>query len=280
MPSEPVIDHPLAPDSLKARYGGFEPGVDGPWNDVLALLLSHRSIRAYRPDPLPDGTLETLIAAAQSASSSSGLQAWSVVAVQDQARKDRLSMMAGDQQHIRDCPLFLVWLADLARLTAVGAAQAMPVDGLNFLESFVVAAVDAALAAQNAVIALESLGLGCVYIGGMRNQPEAVAAELGLPPRAFAVFGLCVGWPEPDQRGIVRPRLPQAAVLHHETYDLARQDPAIEAYNGALRTFQRSQGLRETNWTRQAARRVASGEALTGRDRLKEALNGLGFELR
>jgi nitroreductase len=64
---------------------------------------------------------------------------------------------------------------------------------------FLMAAIDTALAAQNAVVAAESLGLGTVYIGALRNQPERVAQVLGLPHKSFAVFGLCVGHADPEQ---------------------------------------------------------------------------------
>ncbi|MEJ1976336.1 MAG: nitroreductase family protein [Acetobacteraceae bacterium] len=157
---------------------------------MLDRLLAHRSVRAYRTDPLPPGTTEILVAAAQSAASSSNLQLWSVVAVEDPARKARLAAVAAGQKHITQAPLFLVWLADLSRAQRLAD---VPLDGLDYLETFMVGVVDAALAAQNATVAAESLGLGTVYIGALRNNPEAVAAELGLPPRAFAVFGMCVG---------------------------------------------------------------------------------------
>ena len=64
------------------------------WNEVLEIILNHRSVRGFLPDQLPDGTLELLIAAAQSASSSSNLQFWSVVAVQESERKSRIAELA------------------------------------------------------------------------------------------------------------------------------------------------------------------------------------------
>src|SRR4051812_49079522 len=95
-------------EALALRYGnGAEPKA-GPWNDVIATLLSHRSVRGFLPDALPDGTLETLIAAAQSASTSSNLQTWSVVSVTDPAKKSALAKIASGQKHIEQCPLFLV----------------------------------------------------------------------------------------------------------------------------------------------------------------------------
>lgn len=273
--------HPLSPtDLIRERYGSDTLNPDHVWNETLTTLLAHRSVRAYLPDPLPPQTLETLIAAAQSAATSANLQTWSVVAVQDPVRKNTLANLAGNQAHIRQCPLFLVWLADLARLDALAARRTIAADGLNYLEMFLTAVVDAALAAQNATIAAESLGLGTVYIGGIRNQPEQVAATLQLPPRLFAVFGLCVGYPDPANRAAIKPRLPQAAVLHHETYDLAQQAAAIAEYNETMQQFYETQQMQVAgDWVEHSLRRVATAQSLGGREQLKEILDRLGFPL-
>src|SRR5579863_3859063 len=182
------------------------------WNNVVQTILSHRSVRGFLPHALPEGTLELLIAAAQSASTSSNLQFWSVVAVQETKRKSRLAELAGQQQFIRDAPLLLVWLADLSRLDRIAAEHQAQGDGTHYIEEFIVGVVDAALAAQSALIAAESLGLGCVYIGAMRNLPEQVAAELGLPPQVFAVFGMSVGFADLAGETGVKPRLPRPVV--------------------------------------------------------------------
>src|SRR5690242_15341334 len=83
--------------ALAARYGEEAAPPAGPWNATIAGLLAHRSVRGYLPDPPPPGTLEMLVAAAQSASTSSNLQAWSVVAVQDPAKRAALAEIAGGQ---------------------------------------------------------------------------------------------------------------------------------------------------------------------------------------
>lgn len=128
--------------------------------DVANGGIYHSTISPTRnedlPDPLPPGTLEILVAAAQSASSSSNLQTWSVVAVEDAQRKEKLSPLAGNQEHIRQSPVLLVWLADLARLTHVAESRGLPHEGLDYLEMFLTAAIDASLAAQNATVAAES----------------------------------------------------------------------------------------------------------------------------
>lgn len=249
------------------------------WNDTLDTLLSHRSVRTYRPDPLPSGIPELLVAAAQSAATSSNLQPWSVVAVEDPARKQRLSVFAGNQKHIIDAPLFLVWLVDLNRLRRIGDAEDKPAQALDYLESFLLGAVDTSLAAQNAVVALESIGLGSVYIGGIRNRPADVAAELGLPPGVFALFGLAVGRPDPATPAAVKPRLPQSAVLFRERYDADAVDEPIRRYNAALREFQAEQGLPEQDWTAIVTKRLRGAEALHGREHLRTTLQALGFPL-
>jgi len=269
-----------AHDLLRRRNRDDALAAPEQWNAVLETILDHRSFRAFLPRALPEGTLELLIAAAQSASTSSNLQFWSVVAVQDPVRKSRLAELAGRQQFIRDAPLLLVWLADLSRLDRIAAEHQAQVEGTHYLEEFIVGVVDAALAAQSALIAAESLGLGSVYIGAMRNLPEQIAAELALPPHVFAVFGMSVGYPDPARPTDIKPRLPRSVVLHREQYSAATRSAAIDGYNATMRGFQREQGMAAIDWTQQCFNRVKDAEALRGRDRMREALRNLGFELR
>ncbi|MDH6287022.1 nitroreductase [Rhodococcus opacus] len=265
--------------ALQQRY--WDPALTEPaqWNPVLEALHSHRSVRRYLPDPLTDETLDVLVSAAQSAATSSNLQAWSVVAVRDADSKARLAALAGDQAHIIEAPVLLVWLADFARVRQLAGDRGAPIEGADYLESSYIGFIDAALAAQNAVTAAESLGLGTVFIGALRNKPEEVAAELGLPPHVFAVFGLVVGQPHPDADAQIKPRLPRAAVLHHEKYDLPAQRDHVDAYEGRIAAFYSAQQL-EHSWIDRVLDRLASATRLNGRDRLKESLVRLGFPLR
>lgn len=268
-------------ERLRRRYGAEDLPAAPAWSETLALLLGHRSVRAYTNEPLPAGTLEAMIAAAQSAATSSNLQTWSVVAVEDEARKARLAELAGAQKQIRRAPLLLVWLADLARLARLTAQRDLPHEGLDYTEMLIMAVIDAALAAQNAVVAAEALGLGTVYIGAMRNRPLEVAAELQLPPRVVAVFGLCVGWPDPARPAAVKPRLPQATVLHRECYGVDDEPEQVARYNAAMAAFYAEQQMRvEGDWLQHSAQRIAGPQSLSGRHTLREALRQLGFELR
>jgi nitroreductase len=274
----------LAPASNKAealahRYGSALPPA-GPWSDTIAVMLDHRSVRGFLPDPVPAGTLETLIAAAQSAASSSNMQLWSAIAVSDPAKKKVLAEIAGNQKHIEQCPIYIAWVADLSRNERLSQAEKTRFETLPWLETFMVACIDAALAAQNAVVAAQSLGLRTVYIGAMRNDPVRVAELLGLPPRAFVAFGLCVGYPDPKAKNEVKPRLPQTTVLHHERYDPAPEAVDRPAYDAAMSKFSARNEMQATTWTQRVLNRMGPLKSMNGREKMRAALARLGFESR
>jgi nitroreductase len=243
-------------DLLFARYGKNLTHLDSKFNSTLETLLSHKSIRHYLDKLLPVGTLELMIAAAQSAASSSNLQLWSVVAIADEERKKHLSELANNQSQITQAPLFLVWLADVARLESIMSANNLDTQGLYQLDLFLIAVIDAALAAQNAVIAAESLGLGTVYIGALRNNVTRVSTVLQLPSGVFPVFGLCVGYPNLDKKIAVKPRLPQKAVLHKETYQ-SNSTTEIDDYNEVMTLFYQQQKMNvEGTWAKHCSDRI------------------------
>ncbi|CAN5873489.1 NADPH-dependent oxidoreductase [soil metagenome] len=266
-------------EALARRYGAAIPPA-GPWNETIAELLDHRSVRDFLPDALPAGTLETLMAAAQSAATSSNMQLWSAIAVTDPAKRKELAEIAGNQKHIEKCPLYIAWIADTSRNARLSEAEKTDFECLPYLETFMVACVDAALAAQNAVVAAQSLGLRTVYIGAMRNDPARVAELLGLPPKAFVVFGLCVGYADPSSKNEVKPRLPQSTVLHHEHYDATGETEDRRAYDAEIAKFSARNEMTATTWTARMLNRMGPIKAMNTRERIRGALNKLGFEIR
>lgn len=245
-------------------------------NAVIDLLKRHRSIRNYLPDPVSDAHLVHILQAAQAASTSSNMQAYSVVSIRDPLKKGQFAELAGNQKHVDEAPLLLVWCADLQRIRT---AVRLHVDRelTQNVELLLLASLDAALAAQNAAIATESLGYGIVYIGGIRNNPKRASELLQLPQLVFPVFGMCVGYPaaEPD----LRPRLPLAAVHHEEVYSnehlpaqLAQYDQTLQAYY-AERVGDDS-CRRGTGWTTEMLRRMTMGNA---REHLAAYLLEQGF---
>jgi len=270
---------PAVAELLAERYG---PGLAYDIIDhaVIRQMLRHRSVRAFQPKAVPPNLPETLVAAAQSASSSSNLQVWSVVAVQDPDHKDHLAGMADDQDFVRQAPLFLVWLADLSRSRRLAQQQGEDLEGTDYLESMLMAAVDTALAAQNAALAAESLGLGVVYVGAVRNHVSRIAQDLRLPPYVFPVFGMAIGYPSETVATHIRPRLPQTAVLHHEHYDTEPQAQAAGIYDEALDAFWKKQSIDHPLWTRHIVNRLAAVDPRKGRYQLSRILRELGFPLR
>ena len=268
-------------DALARRYGAEAIPAAGPWNEVIATMLDHRSVRGYKPDPLPAGALETLIAAAQSAATSSNMQWWSAIAITDPAKKKVLAEIAGNQKHIEQCPLFICWVADMARNQRVSDATKTDFETMPWLETFMVACIDAALAAQNAVVAAQSIGLGTVYIGAMRNDPIKVAELLGLPPQSFVVFGLCVGHAADDKAaGEVKPRLPQSVVLHHERYDATKEAALRATYDAEMAKFSARHELQAATWTQRVLNRLGPLKSMNGRETIRASLKKLGFEIR
>lgn len=264
---------------LRQRYGGDAPETEFPLTPVMELMLRHRSVRSYQDRPLPDGALEALIAAGQSAATSSNMQAVSVVAVTDADRRRRFARAASGQAFVAEAPVILCFVADQARPTRVGATIGEDLWAIPLVDNFLAAATDAAIFAQNVLLAAQSAGLGGCYIGNLRNDPEFVAAELGLPDRAVVLFGLALGYEQPPETGI-RPRLPQAVVLHRERYSTAGEAEALARYDRAFAAHEISQGRPRMTWTGRHTARYASKAYLDGRIDLRAILGRMGFPLK
>jgi nitroreductase len=219
-------------------------------NSTIELLNAHRSIRKFTAKPIEQDTLNTLIKAGQAAATSSFIQACTVIQVSAGDRRDALAEMAGNQQYVSSAPVFLVFCADMKRhQLACGMHDAEMQSG--FTEQFLTASLDCALFAQNVMVAAESLGLGGVYIGGLRNKIEAVSELLELPELVYPVFGLCLG--HPDQNPEVKPRLPLDVVLKQDRYDDSQDAERIAAYDENVREYYRTRtgGNKEMSWSEQ-----------------------------
>ncbi|AZK45022.1 oxygen-insensitive NADPH nitroreductase [Paenibacillus lentus] len=232
-------------------------------NETIDLLLNHRSIRKFTDQPLMPEQVNMIVAAGQAASTSSNIQAYSVIAVMKEELKKELARLSGNQAYVHDCPVFLVWCADLSRLKAAAEKHQPGQETYEgTMEHLIVATVDTALAAQNAAIAAESLGLGIVYIGGIRNNIAEVADLLGLPELVYPLFGMCMGYP--DQQPDLRPRLPQEAVLHWNGYDASASDKQVERYDEIMSAYlrERTGGAKDTPWSELMADKLAQPSRL------------------
>lgn len=175
---------------------------------TIELICGHRSIRHFTDEPISEAQREAIINSARATSSSSFLQCSSIIRITDKALREELVTLTGGQKHVAQAAEFWVFCADFNR-----HLQICPDAQLGLAEQLLLGVVDTAMMAQNALTAAESLGLGGVYIGGLRNNIEAVTKLLKLPQHVLPLFGLCLGWPadNPD----LKPRLP-ASILVHE----------------------------------------------------------------
>ncbi|MEK4054150.1 oxygen-insensitive NADPH nitroreductase [Paenibacillus sp. FSL F4-0087] len=243
-------------------------------NETIELMMKHRSVRKFKPDPVSKEQLAAIVAAGQMASSSSSVQAYTIIAVTEQEQKAKMAELAGNQSYVNECPVFLVWCADLYRLSDAAKRYLPEKESYeDSTENFMVATIDVALASQNAALAAESLGFGIVYIGGLRNRIEEVSEVLDLPDGVYPVYGMCIG--VADQETGIRPRLPLEAVLHHGRYNAEQTLKGVEIYDETTAAYmkERTQGERSTPWSEMMAKRLTEPVRL----QMKPFLEGKGF---
>src|SRR4051812_29061301 len=207
-------------------------------NDVITTILNHRSIRHFEDRPLSDEQIHTIVSCAQAAATSSFIQAYSIIGVKNKDKKQRLAELTGNQEYVAKNGHFFIFCADLFRHTVIGKKEQMNVTpSLESTEKFMVALIDTSLAAQNAAIAAESLGLGICYIGGIRNKLEEVKKLLNIPDRVIPLFGLAVGYPAhlTDKK----PRLPIEHVYHEDEYeqDMERFNHQLDEYDQLISNY-------------------------------------------
>ena len=218
---------------------------------VLACMRAHRSIRRFAEEPLSDAALQQAVEAAQMAATSSNIQAYSVLRIRDRERRARLAELCGGQTQVEKSGAFLVINADIRRHLLVAEAQGQPNE--QNLECFLQAVVDASLFAQNLALALESMGYGICYIGGLRNQLPEVDELLKLPQGVLPVYGLCVG--RPAEEPGTRPRLRPSAILFDEEYpsdEQVRSD--IAEYDERMGRYYEERGKPGYDWSRGLSR--------------------------
>jgi nitroreductase len=175
----------------------------------------HRSVRKFLGTPVPEETLERVLAAGSRASSSGNMQSYSVVVTSSPALKRELLAPHFGQEMVAEAPLLLTFCADFHRMRLWLEQSEAPANFDNLM-SFQIAAIDAILVSQNVALAAESEGLGLCYLGTTLASCREIARILRCPSHVVPVVGFALGFP--DESGPVRDRLPLAALVHRETY--------------------------------------------------------------
>lgn len=247
-------------------------------NQVIETILNHRSIRKFEDRPLTSEQIETIVKCAQAASTSSFIQAYSIIGVRNNETKRKLAEIAANQSYVETNGHLFVFCADLHRHEVIAEMEQQDLTtSLQSTEKFMVALIDTALAAQNAVIAAESMGLGACYIGGIRNNLEEVSNLLKIPKRVIPLFGISVGYPL--QQPGKKPRLPLQHVYHEETYetDANTYNQQLLEYNEIISAYyqDRTDGKRKDKWTEQMANMLSQPRRMY----MKEFIEAKGYNL-
>ncbi|MGM0377594.1 MAG: NADPH-dependent oxidoreductase [Bacteroidota bacterium] len=182
---------------------------------MMDVLLNHRTIRQYKDEPIDEALLNKILEAGTRASTTGNMQIYSIIVNQDEEMKKKLAPTHFNQPTFTNAPVSLTFCADFNRFNK-WCRQRDAEPGYDNFQSFVAAAIDALLVAQNVCVAAESVGLGICYIGTVTYNADKIVDILNLPKGVVPVATVTLGWPagDPGQPE----RLPLEAVVHRETY--------------------------------------------------------------
>lgn len=187
-------------------------------NRTIEELIERKSVRAFTDQPITAELKRTIIQAAMEAPTAGNQQLYTILDITDQKLKERLSETCDHQPFIARAHMVLIFCADCQKwYDAYEAGNCEPrKPGAGDL---MLAVTDAAIAAQNAVTAAWSLGIGSCYIGDVMERCEIHRELLNLPPWVFPAAMVVFGYPTQQQKRRVKPeRCKQEYIVHENTY--------------------------------------------------------------
>ena len=187
-------------------------------NDMIKCLTERKSIRSYTNQEISPDCKELILRAAMEAPTAGNQQLYTILDITSQGLKDRLAVTCDNQPFIAKGKMVLIFCADFQKwyqaFTLAGCSPRKPGPG-----DFLLAVEDAAIAAQNAVTAAESLGIGSCYIGDIMENYEVHKELLGLPEFIFPALMLVFGYPTAQQKEREKPkRAPLDFIVHENIY--------------------------------------------------------------
>lgn len=199
-------------------------------NNTVQLLQNHTSIRSFTNQPLTEEQRDAIFNAANQTSSFSLLQAVSIIRITDSSLRKKVMELSVNQPYIEEAAEFWIFCADFNRNHHIA-----PEVDLEYIEFLLIGSFDAGLMAQNALTAAESMGLGGVYIGGVRSNITELTEVLNLPKHVVPLVGLCIGHPKGEKPGL-KPRLPQSLVMFDNQYQ-AVDEEKLKSYDQQMREY-------------------------------------------
>ena len=214
----------------KLTQGRYGLNLNLPENipDVIRALLNRRVIRKYTAELINEDIIALLLSAAQSAPTKSNLQQYSIVIIRAAELRNAVAKLVPSMPWMKTAPVIAVFLGDVRRIRKLAKLRGHSYQNNN-ADTFMNAAVDAALAMQCFMTAADHLGLGTCPISYVRNRIDDLASILNLPDGVFPIAALCVGYP--DETGYVSMRLPQKIVVHQDRYNDENLEEDIKEYD-------------------------------------------------
>ena len=184
-------------------------------NQMIESLYRRKSMRAYEDRPISNELKWEILNAAVQAPSAGCQQLYTIIDVTDQKLKDALAETCDHQPFIAKAPMVLVFCADCKKwYDAYLEADCQP--RLPGAGDLMLAVTDTVIAAQNAVMAAESLGIGSCYIGDIMENCEEQRKILNLPEYVFPAAMLVFGWPTQQQKERKKPERCEMKYIVHE----------------------------------------------------------------
>ena len=204
-------------------------------NETIKTKLNHRSIRAFQEQELTKEEVELLVDVARHTATSKFMQAYSIISITDPTLKAAFSAIS-KQPYVENNGHLFLFVVDYHRNVQLTKAQDRPAKLQETADYFIAGLTDATIAAQNMVVAAESLGMGTVFLGSLHNDAQQIIDLLELPEYTFPAVGLAVGWP--NQEPQLKPRLPKE-VMHMENHYQVLENPLkeIEAYDEEIKSY-------------------------------------------
>jgi nitroreductase len=208
-------------------------------NETLKLIENRRTIRAYSKKELTQDEIDTIIHGAMRAPTAGNMMMYSILQITDQNMKDKLVTTCDNQPHIAKAPLVLIFLADMQRWWDYFSVCKVPELCEELGEEFqtpqesdlLLASCDALIAAQNAVITAESLGIGSCYIGDITENYEIHREMFNLSKWTFPIAMVCFGYPKGNKDKIpLKSRFPQKFIHFKNKYRRLDKQELIEMF--------------------------------------------------
>ena len=187
-------------------------------NEIIKQLVERKSVRVFEQKDISSEEKAAIIQAAMEAPTAGNQQLYTILDITDQNLKEKLAETCDHQAFIAKAPLVLIFCADCCKwLDAyheAGCECRNPGTG-----DLMLAVTDTAIAAQNAVTAAWSLGIGSCYIGDVMEQYEVHREILNLPDYVFPAVMLVFGYPTEQQKERMKPeRFAMEHIVHENTY--------------------------------------------------------------